>query len=524
MITLDDFAPFSIAEQKLIDESNSPDRTTIGDGERPHEVSDDLIVRAELLRSIFLDHHDDTVLHDKGMRLRGAWISGALDLQGSNCDRDLSLSQCHFTDPINLVNAKLRGLHVSSCRLAGIAADNAAFSGSVYIRAGSVVEGEISLAGARISGDLQVCDAELISTTQDAIFAPSLRVEGSVFLGNYPYADGQTTLQATGLLFFSSARVEHDFFMTNTAISLTEDTTAPAMFGATEEHGRDMALSLARARVGGILFLQTNQINRGIVNLAGATVGRLKDEPVGPGASYPIRLDGFRYTDFSRHTETDIKARLDWLERRPEDTPFTAQPYEQLASVLQSMGHRNDARTVLMRKERLLRQENRRLMQTRGGTGIWSGLSWISDVLLRTTIGYGYRPARAVTIAVLLVLTLGLFYQKAWDAGDMTPNAAPILVSRDWIAATQSHPDNPAKFWSDKGQAGQDWETFNGFAYAADLIIPLVVLGQESAWAPSTSRSPLGKIGWWMRWFAKAIGWIVTALGAAAITGVIRKD
>jgi hypothetical protein len=95
------------------------------------------------------------------------------------------------------------------------------------------------------------------------------------------------------------------------------------------------------------------------------------------------------------------------------------------------MGHRNDARTVLMRKERLLRQENRRLMQTRGGTGIWSGLSWISDVLLRTTIGYGYRPARAVTIAVLLVLSLGLFYQKAWDAGDMTRRADSCLARLD---------------------------------------------------------------------------------------------
>jgi len=34
----------------------------------------------------------------------------------------------------------------------------------------------------------------------------------------------------------------------------------------------------------------------------------------------------------------------------------------------------------------------------------------------------------------------------------------------------------------------------------------------------------LGKIGWWARWIAKAIGWIVTALAAGAVTGVIRKD
>ena len=106
----------------------------------------------------------------------------------------------------------------------------------------------------------------------------------------------------------------------------------------------------------------------------------------------------------------------------------------------------------------------------------------------------------------------------------MAPNAAPILVSADWIAATESHPEGPAAFWASPGQAGQDWETFNGFAYAADVVIPLVSLGQEEAWAPSTSRSAWGRAGWWIRWFAKGIGWVIAALAAAAITGVIRKD
>jgi len=151
-------------------------------------------------------------------------------------------------------------------------------------------------------------------------------------------------------------------------------------------------------------------------------------------------------------------------------------------------------------------------------------LSAGTDPVLRFTIGYGYRPARAVGWALILIIGLGLFFRATWQAGDMTPNAAPILVSKGWIEATETHPENPGAFWSDTGQAGQDWETFFSFAYAADLVIPIVNLGQESAWAPSTSRSPLGRIGWWLRWFAKGLGWIVTALGAAAITGVIRKD
>lgn len=259
------------------------------------------------------------------------------------------------------------------------------------------------------------------------------------------------------------------------------------------------------------------------MNLAGATVARLKDEPVGPGANYPIRLDGFRYKDFSRHTDTLVASRLAWLDRRPDGTSFTTQPYEQLAYVLTQIGHRNDAQTVLMNKERLQGAESRKLLKQAGRPVRW-GLSVFADVVLRFTIGYGYRPARAVGLAILLILGLGAFFQATWRAGDMTPNAAPILVSQAWLEAVETHPDNPGAFWSGAGQAGQDWESFSGFAYGADLVIPIVNLGQENAWAPSTSRSPLGRIGWWLRWFAKGLGWVVTALAAGAITGVIRKD
>lgn len=522
MQTVKSFAPLTAAEEKLLAEYANPARISVGDGELPDDATADCTIRAGLLRHVLLGG-GQTRLDEKGLRLRGAWIKGTLDLQGCDCNRDITLSHCHLDEPLLLVNAVLRGLHISNSYIKGLSADNASLSGSLYVRSGTMVEGEIALAGARIKGDLQLCDVVINPSGQDAVFAPSLRVEGSVFLGSYPYGDGTTTLTANGTLFFSSARIEHDFFVSNVAISPQDSVITNAVFGATEEHGSDMALSLARARIGGLLFFQDNQVSRGIVNLAGATVARLKDEPIGPGANYPIRLDGFRYKDFSRHTDTLVASRLAWLDRRPDGTPFTTQPYEQLAYVLTQIGHRHDAQTILMSKEKHLRAENRALLK-QAGRPIRLTLSAIADVVLRFTIGYGYRPARALGLAIILILGLGVFFQAAWQAGDMTPNAAPILVSTAWIEATKTHPDNPSEFWSGKGQAGQDWETFYGFAYGADLVIPIVNLGQESAWAPSTSRSPLGRIGWWLRWIAKGIGWVVTALAAGAVTGVIRKD
>ena len=116
-------------------------------------------------------------------------------------------------------------------------------------------------------------------------------------------------------------------------------------------------------------------------------------------------------------------------------------------------------------------------------------MSSIVDFLFRFTVGYGYKPGRSVVIAIILIAALGFFFDRTWRAGDMTPNAAPILIYADRISATETHPENPGAFWSQPDQAGKDWETFNAVAYAADLVIPLVAFGQETAWAPSTSRS-----------------------------------
>ncbi|MDQ2090978.1 hypothetical protein [Marimonas arenosa] len=513
------YGPLTEAEQKLIADCSAGGRITIGDGELPKAETPAVSIRAGLIRMLLTGSEPALTLHDKGLRLRGAWISGALDLQGADISHDLSLTACRLPAAVEIVNARLRGLFFSGCAMAGLSGDHARLDGALFLRAGTRVEGEIALAGARIAGDLQLCDLSIVSPGQDAVFAPSLTVDGSVFLGNYPYVNGETALTTNGALFLASASVEHDLFITHVSIATKRDMIA-GVFHGSEEHGADNALSLARAQIGGILYFKQNQIAGGTVSLAGAHAARFRDEPEGPGAVYPIRLDGFTYDDFSRHTETDLSARLRWLERRPTDTPFTAQPYEQLARVLLHLGHRRDARTVLMRKERILRWENRQSINN----PLRRGAVFLADSVLRGAVGYGYRPGRVLGLAILLILSMGLFFQRAWEAGDMAPNAAPILVSNAWIDATETHPENPGAFWASKGQAGQDWETFQAFAYAADIVIPIVNLGQESAWAPSTARSPWGQAGWWIRWFAKAAGWIITALGAAAVTGLVRND
>ncbi len=55
-------------------------------------------------------------------------------------------------------------------------------------------------------------------------------------------------------------------------------------------------------------------------------------------------------------------------------------------------------------------------------------------------------------------------------------------------------------------------------------MIPILDLGQTDAWAPSKDSGTWGKGLWWGRWVLAALGWLVTALGVAAITGIIQDN
>ena len=110
-----------------------------------------------------------------------------------------------------------------------------------------------------------------------------------------------------------------------------------------------------------------------------------------------------------------------------------------------------------------------------------------------------------------------------WRAGGFAPNFGTILISVEWPAYA-AIAQNPAQDWSDMAVAGRDYESFNALAYGADIVIPLISFGQAAVWAPSTSRSWWGWNMLWIEWLMTLVGWIVTAIGAAAVTGIIRRD
>ncbi|MEM9715750.1 MAG: hypothetical protein AAF826_04460 [Pseudomonadota bacterium] len=521
MQLISELGPLSDAEKRLVEHQSKGTRVVIGSGDLPEQGNPEVLIRADLLRILLLRSDESIGFHPSGLRIRGAYISGQLKLQGCSVRYDVSFSSCILEKSPNLINARLRGWHLSQCHLPGFTADQAEFDGPVFLRADCVLTGEMSLPGARIHGDLQLCGVTLDPSQGAALFGNGLDVSGSVYFGNYPYAPGDSSLIATGPIFMASVSIGRDFYIQDASLTGNGDHVQGLQPDGVEGSS-STALSLARSRIGGLLFAKSLQVTRGMLNFSGVSVNRLNDEPAVEDATYRLRLDGFEYKSFAQHTDISAKARLKWLARRPAGIAFSAQPYEHLARIYEELGHRDDADRVRIAKEDLQRRDDISQLMAAQAWGR-AGLLTFMRLSLRYLVGYGYRPVYALIWAVLMIAGVGLFFQKTWNAGDMTPNSAPILVSANWVSATEVAPENPGAYWSSPGQAGQDYETFNAFAYSADLLIPIVNLGQEDAWAPSTSRSWWGQQGWWLRWVSKMLGWVFTALGAAAVTGVIRR-
>ena len=520
------------AETELIEACRAGQPCILNDGTRPTAPSDATQIRADLLRLLILGGTKDCGLHTSGVWLKGGYITDTLDLRFAKVRGRCVLDACRFDEQPQFAQTELAQLSLEGSHLPGLFAQGIKVEGDVFLSRLSA-KGTVDVTGARIGGRL-VCihatfDGGLVKGVQQTAFlAQGIKV-AHLLLSN---------LTAKGTVDIKGARIGGQL----------------ACAGATFDGGpgkggvQQFALNAQRLHVAqGFIFRKVKSV-KGRIHLAAAHVSDLADDAASwPTGADQVVLNGFSYDRIDGSAPLTLAARKAWLERGSRfDDRFFPQPYTQFAKVLREMGHAAEARLVLKEREAQLAAaawEDRKKRYDAARTGdqseradmgmifleMWAGRLWSG--LIRRIAGYGYAPQRALywmlgTIAVAFFLSLW-----TWNEGSFAPNSAVVITSQGWVETTSKDclhlpfPDcdaNPAATCS--SVQGLDWDSFNALGYAADLVIPILDLGQNDAWAPSKDRGGWGKLLWWSRWVLAAIGWFVSALGVAAITGLVQKN
>lgn len=548
------------AEKKLIAACRAGKPCVLGDGTLPPAGTDDpeRRVRAEVLRYLILGGCDRCKVQGWGVRVTGAYVKGQLDLSFQTAAGATGLHVCRIEQEIVALQSRLEALNLSQSHLPGLNAQGAKVTGAVFLR-GVSATGEVSLSGASIGGQLACAGARFTGTeSEKALNAQGATVTGDVFLrgvtstGEVSFSGasigGQlscvgsdfTGREGGNALNAQSTQVIGAVFLRGITATGAVRLSGASIGGQLDCEGarftgpRGNALNAQRLRVTQGLIWRRVTVEAGSVDLSAAHIGDLFDDP----NCWPDRgrliLDGFTYDRISA-APTDADTRLKWLSKGDTwNGTFFPQPYTQLAKVLHEMGHDRDARKVLARREQKVQADMRRRLRVEldgswqaGVRSIWLDLLrpllWLWDLLLRWVVGYGHHPFRSLLWLLGLWAVAVWLAHLAWTTGDFAPNSGPVQMSDRWQALAVSV-ENPAQVWSSAADAGRDWETFNRYGWAADLVIPIIDLGQTAAWAPSTARGDWGRRLWRYGFLLQMAGWIVTALGAAAITGIIRRD
>jgi hypothetical protein len=194
------------------------------DGWRPERT-----VRAEVIGALLLGAGEAEPGFRTAVRLRGARITGRLDLMGATVDHPLVCEDCWFDEPIRCVEAITRTVRLVACRLPAfngarmrtegivnfadsevgsgvrldrakvvgevsfrgaklgpnadglaLAADGMTVDGPVECNAGFTANGGVQLRGARIEGSLDLNDAELVRPGGNALTASRAVINGPV--------------------------------------------------------------------------------------------------------------------------------------------------------------------------------------------------------------------------------------------------------------------------------------------------------------------------------------------------------
>ncbi|MFW6695456.1 oxidoreductase [Streptomyces sp. MAR4 CNX-425] len=463
-------------------------------------------VRAAVLAALLLGAHPPQPGATAALRLAGARITGSLDLAGAETAYQLRLEHCWFESQVTVNSATTASVRIDDSVLPRLDARMARIEGVLSVRRCRVA-GALAATNARISGELLLHGARFGHENGWSLFAGGMEVDGAVFCTHGFTGGGGIRLigaRLSGGLFLDGARtgaadgvalsLDHAHA---TTVRLTDGFSAA---GRLEMRGAQIAdlLTFDGAQLGDCTGVDCARLHAtdlrftparppaGPVFLGGTQVATLHDD-VGCWPA-TVHLDGFVYGSIrpaqpppaapaprpaaapaaaGARPEESVHRRLDWVRR---GAGYAPQPYEQLAAWYRQIGHVDDARRVLLAKQRARRRTLRPL-----------GRAW--SLLLDGTVGFGYRP----WLAGLWLAALTLLGSLVFAAGD-----------------------------NKRVRAGEGPE-FSPVIYALDLLIPVGGLGQRESWYMDGGTAQI------LSYLLVATGWLLTTALVAGVTRTLER-
>jgi len=493
-IARDNFGTLTQAELRLVRSAPFRDLPWVGPDANPDNPANDAAkaatwgpertIRAEFLSWLCTDPEVARYIHPSGLGIAAARIAGLLDLSYSQVDKPLTLLRCYIPDGIDLSYAQVESLELRKSVTGPIDADMSAVKGDVALRYGTY--GTASFFRSHIGGNLDCSGGRFLNSGHDALSAIEATIEGDAL-----FHDGFAT---DGFVDVRLARVGHSL----------------SFNGARFTGGSDNGLNAERARIDGTFYwVDIQHTARTQLDLEDAKVEGLWDDPKSWPASGNLILDGFTYNQFSGGP-SDAESRLRWLRRQPAG--YRPQPYRQLAKVLLDEGRESGSADVMIAKQ----DAQRRLGHLSRTERLW-------NIMLKVTVGYGYRPLRALWWIIGFVLFGTVLFGWGHHARLVTPTEEGAYQS-----------------FISSGAAPPHYPPFNAFVYSLENFLPVVDLSQGVYWRPNPRHSlkgglriarreldlgmiPAAVLRWYL-WIHIVAGWTLTPLLFAGLSGLIRAD
>ena len=298
------------------------------------------------------------------------------------------------------------------------------------------------------------------------------------------------------------------------------------------------ALRLNRAIVDGAFFLRQGASVEGTLDLTATTIGAIDDEQASWPKTGDLLLNRCQYGAFIGGP-VDAASRLDWLSRQtPErwSADFWPQPYEQLSTVLREMGHDEDARAVLITKERL----QRRARRARARNPALRVALATTDGILAVTLRYGRQPLLALLWLILFwAIGIGVF-AFAQKNGAIKPNSPVILRSLEWTMCGLQQTDS--RYMPSSGQTFADAQRPEKTSFPASSTSRKQPATRSSTrscirWMSSCRccrsarrntggripQKPNGQFTLKYYFFQSVVGWALSLLAVAGFSGLVKS-